>query len=450
MSIIKSSKNCDQLLFDGYRYRRDKLAWRCVTNGCKGRASYDKGIYTTYQNHICRAPDPDEIEKVLYNYEIKKNAQQSHDPPRLIIQNARLKISLDAAINIPQYIASQRSIQRVRRDKDIPTEPKTFADIIIPLNYQVNSLNEQFLLYDNNDNQRRILIFASKQHLDFLNECESWHCDGTFAVAPTLFEQMYSIHGSIRGKKLPLLYSLLPNKDQKTYEELFGIVAQHVQRKPNYITIDFEKAAENAFNVIYPQCEILGCFFHFKKCIWKHICELHLKNEFLENQNNRRTMKNLTALAFVPPNNVIEEFARIKENASDILDDLILYFEDNFIGRIMTRNRRKNPRYNINMWNCFERINEDLPRTNNAIEGWHNAFHNVVGDHPSLFTFIKDIVREEKNTTIVWNQVLAGTQSQTKRTKYDKIDLRIRNMVKEFHTVSRNDYFKMARSVFNF
>ncbi|CAF1484248.1 unnamed protein product [Adineta steineri] len=277
---------------------------------------------------ICRAPDPDEIEKVLYNYEIKKNAQQSHDPPRLIIQNARLKISLDAAINIPQYIASQRSIQRVRRGKDIPPEPKTFANIIIPLNYQVNSLNEQFLLYDNNDNQQRILIFASKQHLDFLNECESWHCDGTFAV-----------------------------------------MAQHVQRKPNYITIDFEKAAENAFNVIYPQCEILGCFFHFKKCIWKHICELHLKNEFLENENNRRTMKNLTALAFVPPNNVIEEFARIKENASDILDDLILYFEDNFIGRIMTRNRRKNPGYNVNMWNCFERINEDLPRTNNAIEG---------------------------------------------------------------------------------
>ncbi|CAF3546071.1 unnamed protein product [Rotaria sp. Silwood1] len=133
---------------------------------------------------------------------------------------------------------------------------------------------------------------------------------------------MYSIHGSIRGKKLPLLYSLLPNKDQKTYEELFRIVAQHVRRKPDYITIDFEKAAENAFNVIYPGCEILGCFFHFKKCIWKHICELHLKKEFLENQNNRRTMKNLAALAFVPPNNVVEEFGRIKENASDILDGI--------------------------------------------------------------------------------------------------------------------------------
>ncbi|CAF1081639.1 unnamed protein product [Rotaria sordida] len=47
-----------------------------------GRARYDDGSYTAYQDHICRAPDPDEIEKALYNYEIKKNAQQCHDPLR--------------------------------------------------------------------------------------------------------------------------------------------------------------------------------------------------------------------------------------------------------------------------------------------------------------------------------------------------------------------------------
>lgn len=183
MSLIKSVRGKDQLLLDGYRYRRDKLVWRCVSKNCNGRARYDDDIYTAYQDHICQAPNPDEIEKALYNHEIKTNAQQCHDPPRLIIQNARLKISSDAAINIPQYIASQRSIQRIRKDKDVPIEPKTFADIIIPPNYQVNALNEQFLLYDNNDNQRRILIFATKQHLDLLNDCESWHCDGTFAVS---------------------------------------------------------------------------------------------------------------------------------------------------------------------------------------------------------------------------------------------------------------------------
>jgi hypothetical protein len=48
--------------------------------------------------------------------------------------------------------------------------------------------------------------------------------------------------------------------------------------------------------------------------------ELHLKKEFLENDVNRRTMKNLAALAFIPPQNVIEEFVRMKENSSEVLD----------------------------------------------------------------------------------------------------------------------------------
>ena len=43
-------------------------------------------------------------------------------------------------------------------------------------------------------------------------------------------------------------------------------------------------------------------------------------------------MKNLAALAFVPPQNVIEEFIRIKESASEVLDGknypyyFVLYF----------------------------------------------------------------------------------------------------------------------------
>ena len=45
-----------------------------------------------------------------------------------------------------------------------------------------------------------------------------------------------------------------------------------------------------------------------------------MKDEFLQNDISRRTMKNLAALAFIPPQNVIEEFVRIKESASDVFD----------------------------------------------------------------------------------------------------------------------------------
>jgi hypothetical protein len=128
------------------------------------------------------APDPDEIEKAVFNHEIRKKDKQYHGPPRLIIQDARLKLSSDAAATIPQYSASQGTIQRIRKDKDIPTEPKAFADIVIPPKFQCTVSNQQFLLYDNNGHDNRLLIFASKQQLDLLNGCESWHCDGTFKV----------------------------------------------------------------------------------------------------------------------------------------------------------------------------------------------------------------------------------------------------------------------------
>jgi predicted nucleic acid-binding protein len=63
---------------------------------------------------------------------------------------------------------------------------------------------------------------------------------------------------------------------------------------------------------------------------------------------------------------------------------------------------------------------------------------------------MKDIIREEKNTTVVSIQMLVRTATHNKRKKYGKIDDRIRQMVKDFNVVSREDYFKMARSVFNF
>lgn len=44
------------------------------------------------------------------------------------------------------------------------------------------------------------------------------------SVTPKLFVEMYSIHGCVRTKKLPLVYSLLSNKNQETHEELFIMV----------------------------------------------------------------------------------------------------------------------------------------------------------------------------------------------------------------------------------
>ena len=45
MSIILSTKGKDQFLLDDFRYRRDRLVWRCIKDNCKGRARHDNTIY---------------------------------------------------------------------------------------------------------------------------------------------------------------------------------------------------------------------------------------------------------------------------------------------------------------------------------------------------------------------------------------------------------------------
>ena len=182
MSLIESIKGNDQLLLDGFRYHRDRSVWRYVKANCKGHSGHDGATYEMHQDHICQAPDPNEIEKALFTYEIRQKVELCHDPPILKIHEARLKLSFDAAITVPQCTALQRTIQRIRHDKDIPTGPKTFGDIVISLNFQNTVTNQKFLLYDNNDHHCRLLTFATKEQLDFLNGYESWHCDGTFAA----------------------------------------------------------------------------------------------------------------------------------------------------------------------------------------------------------------------------------------------------------------------------
>jgi len=48
----------------------------------------------------------------------------------------------------------------------------------------------------------------------------------------------------------------------------------------------------------------------------------------------------------------------------------------------------------IEMWNCFLRIEQDITTINNSVEGWHNCF-TLSGKHPSIWRFIEALRKEE-------------------------------------------------------
>lgn len=46
----------------------------------------------------------------------------------------------------------------------------------------------------------------------------------------------------------------------------------------------------------------------------------------------------------------------------------------------------------IRMWFCFGRVNFDLPRTNNALQGWHKALRERIPIYLVLMTRLNDTI----------------------------------------------------------
>lgn len=146
--------------------------------------------------------------------------------------------------------------------------------------YTTTLSNELFLQFDN-ISEKRILIFASRRHLQLLCSSTKILCDGTFYFAPTHFAQLYTLHGKKFGKFFPFLYAFLPDKRNETYLTLFTQVKNLFDTNGfiirwEQIVMDFEAAAHTAASTIFPNIELKGCNFHYGQCLWRRIQGLGL------------------------------------------------------------------------------------------------------------------------------------------------------------------------------
>ncbi|KAF0749458.1 MULE domain-containing protein [Aphis craccivora] len=214
-----------------------------------------------------------------------------------------------------------------------------------------------------------------------------WFADGTFKSVPNIFTQLYTIHGNISSTVYPLICILICKKNENSYSEVLNqinILKPNLQ--PKSIVMDFEQAFIKSFKELNSDVTIYGYV------IFAH------------------EIKKLSALAFVPVDNVISAFEELinsdyyvenEENLQTVVD----YFEDTWIGRL-TRG--------------------GSPRTNNAVEGWHRAFNSALGaNHITVWKFINMLKREQGLQKAKMEQQIAGVPQQKKRRKYKDLDERL-------------------------
>lgn len=103
---------------------------------------------------------------------------------------------------------------------------------------------------------------------------------------------------------------------------------------------------------------------------------------------------NTLSYAFVHPTDVVSGFEIVKLQSPSRFASIISYYESNYVGRLKKGVRAK-PRFAIKYWNVFNRVQDSLPRTTNAVEGWHRKLGAYGNKHLSVMKVL-DMFRQEE------------------------------------------------------
>ena len=95
-------------------------------------------------------------------------------------------------------------------------------NFIIPDQYRYNSNGELFSKFNSGSTELGILLLTTQQNLDFMNECDNLVLWRKFfsGTPPTIFTQLYTIHGMCYSNVILSVYILLPDKKEKTYHHI--------------------------------------------------------------------------------------------------------------------------------------------------------------------------------------------------------------------------------------
>lgn len=484
--VTASQRGQPQLYYEGYFYRiscqsSSRFNWRCIETQLKCKAKcYTDGnlIGEKYSIHFSIPDDRTHNHAPkLSRFEIKEKRRKmkevtvacskviSNVPPRQIVASVVNEVkSKEAVANMPTYEADRQAINRFKKSTrpDYPQEPKNLSEIQLPefLIFTLekdDSTNKNFLLHDSGaDDPNRFFIFSTKENLKLL-ENNNLFADGTFSIAPTYFEQVYTIHGLINGKCVPLVYCLLPKKNEIIYVKFLEIIAAELENPPKSVSSDFERAFLNAVEQVFPNIILFGCFFHYKQAIWRKIQEFGLSVPYSKCPQHRKVLKLAQVLAFVPPVDVKYLFNKIKSELDSNLEffenvlKLFNYMEETWIGYDTTKKAGRGrgvkvittyvePRFKIELWNVNSRINDCLPRTNNSVEAWHNAFSNMLSKHPSIYPLVDKFREEQKKTEDLLVKLETGIQYKRKPA-YILLDDRIKEIQKNYSLANFDKYY---------
>ncbi|CAG0878566.1 unnamed protein product [Darwinula stevensoni] len=342
------------------------------------------------------------------------NSRRHHCQPNIV-----------ATPTLPSNAALSQIVCR-KRQRQLGDEDDEDGVCIIPRRLQCTTDGQSFLIHSGEN-----LVFA----LSVLAAADQWFADGTFNVAPPGYTQLYTIHALMgESTALPCVFALLKDKTASSYTALLSHISDASLRDlaPQSIMLDFEAGAISTFRQRFSCATLKGCFYHLAQSIWRWVQEGELQTRYADDMEFALWCKCLPALAFVPEGDIIPAFEALTDAPGfpRELDPILDYFESNYIGNVGRGGRRRQPLFPPLLWSQYQRTVAGLPRTNNSVEGWHNAFSSSVNKaHPSVQALALKLQREEASVAALSERLGAGHQLPVPQKKYRLLNGRVKIVV---------------------
>lgn len=467
LQFIISQKGSRQLVHNGfvfnYKYpnKDGTHHWKCACSyksKCNAKVDTDtkkksgKVIKTTdSHNHIL---EKSELKSIKVKSAIKKKASKSAESTMNIVATSTSNVSKNTSFLLPLNKSLCRTVQRERRKVlGGHTFPEDASELIIPEMYKNTIRGEKFLYSDDYVGEDRILLFTTELNLRILKKCKIWQCDGTFDTVPLIFKQLYCIHGRKDDKLFPLVYVLCKRKSKETYEFILNKLRELKRNlNPTSIIVDFELAFIIKFQEIFPETEIHGCLYHFSQSVWRHIQECGLQKKYQDDENVSFEIRKLLALTFVPPQDVIHHYDVLINSEyyidnKEVFKPVLEYFEPTWI-RKKGKRRTKPPTYPIELWNCYQSVLNNDPRTNNDVEGWHRGFSDKLNEsHASIPKFLNAIQREQSLMENKYSDMLGGKTQETRKRRVVEGNSRLYDVVSKYENDASHDELEYLEGV---
>ncbi|KAK0425787.1 hypothetical protein QR680_009385 [Steinernema hermaphroditum] len=455
--LVRSTRGGEKLHYRGFVYTKHRISdegitfWRCERfqgpTFCRGRARSSGSDVTETQQH-CHPPAPQVCEAKEVAALIKETALNTTEGSRNVVDACLVGASNEAIVRLPKFGNLQRGVKRVRDAAEHHGDiPHRLRDINLPGIETQTENPENFLMAEGNaGDPNRMIILCCRTDLNRLAECNTWFADGTFKVAPEMFMQLWVIHGLVHNRVLPFVYCFMPNKLEESYDRILRTLinaSPAISSNVRNVYIDFEKAEENAFRACIPRAHIHGCFFHFGQAIWRKLQNLQLASRYLAETHYNHRISMFIALAFCDASDVRQRFDILSNDFLSSYGDsqehrsFLEYMETTWIGRTL-----RIPLFPPEMRNCKDVTEQNLPRTNNSVESWHNAFEQALGSqHPNIFKVIEALKLEQVRVNGLYVHLMAGEEVPLyQRKEYRNANQRLLAVIQRYNTTPALDY----------